>query len=231
PNADEFIEGLEKVDCSIAFSMKEDETAEKCKYIATTPHFLESWGDVQFTDTDYSLIQPTIQTLFNTRQFQETLLAGTENDTKLYDFLKENWEENILAGNSWNTALHDGLFETSTTSSEEENEEEDEENTINVDSAAQTLLNAEKPKGFELTLYTSTAIGDGQQANNPWLQELPDPITRSTWDNFISMSKADADELGVKNRNVSNGALNGSYVNLKLGDVSIENVPVMIQPG
>ncbi len=233
PNAQEFIEGLEKVDCSVSFSMKEDETAEKCKYIATTPHFLESWGDVQFTDKDYSLIQPTIQTLFNTRQFQESLLAWTENDTKFYDFLKENWEENILGGSSWNTALHDGLFESSVAESSDENNDNEEEETesINVDSAAQKLLNAEKPKGFELTLYTSTAIGDGQQANNPWLQELPDPITRSTWDNFISMSKADADKLGVKNWNVSNGALNGSYVNLKAGDVSIEKVPVMIQPG
>src|SRR5699024_3563471 len=72
---------------------------------------------------------------------------------------------------------------------------------------------------------------DGQQANNPWLQELPDPITRSTWDNFITMSKADADELGVKNYNVSNGALNGSYVKLSFGEITLEKVPVIIQPG
>jgi len=240
PNAQEFIEGLEKVDLSIAFSMKADETAEKCKYIATTPHYLESWGDVQFTDTDYSLVQPTIQTLFNTRQFQESLLRWADNEEKYYDYLKANWDNNILNGTSWNSALHDGSFEATSVAGMSSGSEEDQEaeesqvstRTVNLDNAARKLSDSAQPtEDFELMLYTSIGIGDGRQANNPWLQELPDPITRSTWDNFISMSKADADRLGVKNYNVDNGALNGSYVNLKVGDVSLENVPVMIQPG
>lgn len=247
PNAQEFIDGLEKVDLSIAFSMKADETAGKCKYIATTPHYLESWGDVRFTDTDYSLVQPTIQTLFNTRQLQESLLKWAGNDEEFYDYLKENWNDNILNGTSWNSALHDGSFAASaamqTDANEDDEENENDENAedineevqtsnVNLDDAAQKLSStAQSTDDFELMLYTSIGIGDGRQANNPWLQELPDPLTRSTWDNFITMSKADADRLGVKNYNVANGALNGSYINLKAGDVSFENVPVMIQPG
>jgi molybdopterin-containing oxidoreductase family iron-sulfur binding subunit len=85
--------------------------------------------------------------------------------------------------------------------------------------------------GYELTLYTSTGLGDGQQANNPWLQEFPDPITRASWDNYLTVSASDAETLGLENYHVSNGALNGSYVNITLGNVVLENVPVIIQPG
>ena len=84
---------------------------------------------------------------------------------------------------------------------------------------------------LELTLYTKTSLGDGQQANNPWLQEMPDPITRTTWDNYVTVSKADAANMGLVNENVANGGLNGSYVNINMNGVVIQNVPVLIQPG
>ena len=74
-------------------------------------------------------------------------------------------------------------------------------------------------------------MGDGQQANNPWLQEFPDPITRVSWDNYLTVSKADAEALGIKNYNVANGGLNGSYVTLKVGENTLEKVPAFIQPG
>jgi molybdopterin-containing oxidoreductase family iron-sulfur binding subunit len=74
-------------------------------------------------------------------------------------------------------------------------------------------------------------MGDGQQANNPWLQEFPDPITRVSWDNYLTVSKADAEKWGLKNENVANGGLDGSYVKLTANGVSIDNVPVIIQPG
>ena len=74
-------------------------------------------------------------------------------------------------------------------------------------------------------------MGDGQQANNPWLQEFPDPISRACWDNYLTISASTARELNIKNWNVSNGALNGSVVNIMTKDETIKNVPVMIQPG
>ena len=74
-------------------------------------------------------------------------------------------------------------------------------------------------------------MGDGNQANNPWLQEFPDPISRACWDNYITISASTARSLGLKNWNVSNGALNGNLVDLKSADRVIKNVPVMIQPG
>jgi molybdopterin-containing oxidoreductase family iron-sulfur binding subunit len=74
-------------------------------------------------------------------------------------------------------------------------------------------------------------MGDGQQANNPWLQEFPDPITRTSWDNYLTISKADAERLELENRNVANGALDGSYANVTVNGVTLDKVPVYIQPG
>ena len=73
-------------------------------------------------------------------------------------------------------------------------------------------------------------MGDGQQANNPWLQEFPDPITRVSWDNYLTISMADANRLGLVNTNTANGALNGSYANVTVGSKTIK-VPVIVQPG
>ena len=84
---------------------------------------------------------------------------------------------------------------------------------------------------MELSLYTKTGMGDGQQANNPWLQEFPDPITRTTWDNYLTVSKADADALGLENWNVANGGLNSSYANVTVNGITLEKVPVIVQPG
>jgi molybdopterin-containing oxidoreductase family iron-sulfur binding subunit len=82
-----------------------------------------------------------------------------------------------------------------------------------------------------MTLYTKTGLGDGQQANNPWLQELPDPITRTSWDNYLTVSAADAKELDLINYNVADGGLNGSYVKVEMDGVTLNKVPVLIQPG
>ena len=88
-----------------------------------------------------------------------------------------------------------------------------------------------KASEFELVLYTSTGLGDGKQANNPWLQEFPDPLTRASWDNYLTMSMADAKRLGFSNPIKDNGAIDGDYANLTLNGVTVANVPVLIQPG
>lgn len=224
PNSEDFVSALENVDTSVSFSMKKDETAKHCKYIAAAPHYLEAWGDVRFTKKDFSLIQPTIQPLFNTKQFEDCLLKLIDSDQKYYDYIKDTFKNNF-EGLSWNTSLHDGFF---TYESELETAEAEAEQ--NLSSAANDLLSAES-SGMELTLYTKTSLGDGRQANNPWLQEMPDPVTRTSWDNYITVSRNDAESLGLENSNVANGALNGDYVNLKVGDTTIKNIPVIIQPG
>ncbi len=226
PNSNEFVEGLKKVDTTVAFSLKEDETAKLCKFIAATPHYLESWGDVQFTSKKFALTQPTIRPLFDTKQFQECLLSWSGNNTSYYDYLKQTWSGQV----SWNTALHDGVFE-STSPYAGEASTAGAASSVDYSSAVRNLSAGAEDGKMELVLYTKVSMGDGQQFNNPWLQEMPDPITRTTWDNYVTMSKEDADVLELENETVSNGALNGNYVNIKLGDVVVNNVPVIIQPG
>jgi molybdopterin-containing oxidoreductase family iron-sulfur binding subunit len=218
-----FAEGLKKAKLSVAISLKEDETASLTTIAAPAPHYLESWGDVQIIKGTYGLTQPTIRPLFNTRQLQDNLLVWNGNAKTYYEYLKEAWT-GVLVGKTWSQAVHDGIFVSSTVSSNV---------ATGADfSAAATALSQAKPSSeLELNLYTKTGMGDGQQANNPWLQEFPDPITRASWDNYLTISKADAEKYGVENHNVANGGLNGSYVTVTVGGTKLERVPVIIQPG
>ncbi|MEM1002395.1 MAG: 4Fe-4S dicluster domain-containing protein, partial [Bacteroidota bacterium] len=219
---------------SIDSSLKTDETANLCNYLAAAPHYLESWGDVEMKKGHYSLMQPTIRPLFDTKQIQELLLAWTSNALSYDDYIKTIWTETILDGASYSQALHDGVFKTSF----DVNKKIDDIDTLVSDTlempsnnAATALAGSAKSTGMELVLYTKIGMGDGQQASNPWLQEFPDPITRTSWDNYLTISKSDADAAGLVNENVANGGLDGSYVNLTANGVTIEKVPVIIQPG
>ncbi|WP_111684950.1 TAT-variant-translocated molybdopterin oxidoreductase [Winogradskyella tangerina] len=237
PNASEFKEGLAKVDLSIAFSMKSDETSSNCNFIAAAPHNLESWGDFELKSGHYSMMQPTIRPLFDTKQFQEVLLAWNGNTMSYRDYLKDVWTTDILNGASFNKAVQDGVFVSSASSTDSEtevdttSEGDDTASETPNGNAARALASSASANGMELVLYAKTGMGDGQQANNPWLQEFPDPITRTTWDNYLTVSRADAEAKGLVNENVANGGLNGSYANVTVNGVTIENVPVIIQPG
>ncbi len=251
---EKFISGLKKVDTSVYFSQKADETAALSKVVCAEHNWLESWGDAMPADGMYSLQQPTIRPLFNTRQMEECLLVWMGKDADYHQYLKSSWG-GILGGTSWNDALHDGVYpsvESNKTaaaqsdSSHSENSKDgffaglfggnDEESTNNTTAAAPDLnasaqrLN-KQAEGMEIQFYQMTAMGVGKLANNPWLLEMPDPISRVSWDNYLTMSAADAMDMDLKNWHESNGALNGSYVSVTVGDMKLENVPVLIQPG
>jgi molybdopterin-containing oxidoreductase family iron-sulfur binding subunit len=221
-NSSSFVAGLKKVKTSVAFSIKEDETAEVVKIAAAAPHYLESWNDHTLTKGTYSLVQPTIRPLFNTKQFQEALMTWNGIAGTYYDYVKAT-SASFIAGSTWNKVLHDGLVFSGTTAIAG--------GTADYSGAAAALAKATSSKDFELVLYTKTGLGDGQQANNPWLQEFPDPITRVSWDNYVTVSQADASTLALENKIVANGGLNGSYATLTVNGVKLENVPVIVQPG
>ena len=224
-NSKEFTSALAKVDLKVAISTENNSTADAMEYALPAPHFLESWGDTLFNEATYGLAQPTIQPLFNTRQFQDTLLKWSGSETSYYDYLKTFAASSILNGDSWNTALHNGYFSREVESSNAIT-------SVSLGNAAQELYaSASKASGFELNLYTTAGLGDGKQANNPWLQEFPDPITRAAWDNYLTISIADAKELGFENPVKDNGAINGDYAKITVNGVSLDKVPVFIQPG
>ena len=220
-NSDAFVSGLKKVKLSVAFSIKEDETASITNIAVPAPHYLESWNDLMLTKGTYSLVQPTIKPLFSSKQFQEALLDWNGNTVSFYDYIKSNAAA-YINGSTWNKTLHDGVsvgtLAAATVGS------------ADFSGAANALAQSKSAQGFELNLYTKTGLGDGQQANNPWLQEFPDPITRVSWDNYVTVSKADADKLELANEIVANGGLNGSYATIKSGKTEI-TVPVIVQPG
>ena len=220
-NGEALAEGIKKLEFSLAFASKKDETAAASQFVAATPHYLESWGDYEMKAGHFALAQPTIRPLFDTQQFQDVLLKLSGQNTKYYDVIKAHWNESILGSSSWSKALHDGYFSTDSSI----------ENITADFSGLNTasLRSATSPE-MSLVLYTKTGMGDGQQANNPWLQEFPDPITRVSWDNYLTISMADANRLGLVNTNTGNGALNGSYANVTVGSKTIK-VPVIVQPG
>ncbi len=216
-----FISGLKKVKLSVAFSLKEDETASITNIAIPAAHYLESWNDLVLTKGTYSLVQPTIRPLFSSKQFQEALLSWNGNSASYYEYIKAN-SVNYLNGTSWNKAVHDGLVVGTSTGASA--------GSADFSAAAAALANTTATKDFELVLYTKTGLGDGQQANNPWLQEFPDPITRVSWDNYVTVSQADAKKLGLENKIVANGGLNGSNATVTVNGVKL-NIPVIVQPG
>ncbi len=223
PNSKDFVDGLKKVNLSVSFSLREDETASITTIAAAVPHYLESWGDLSITKGTYGLTQPTIRPLFNTKQFQEVLMSLNGSVGSYYDYLKAS-SASIIAGATWNQVLHDGIFVGTIPSVSA--------GSADYTAAANTLAQSKAAPSLELVLYTKTGLGDGQQANNPWLQEFPDPITRVSWDNYVTVSNADAKLLQLSNEIVANGGLNGSYATIKTADgLTLENVPVIVQPG
>lgn len=232
PNAQEFISGLEKVKTSIACSLRADETAALTTHIAPVPHYLESWGDVQIKMGEVSLQQPTIKQIFNTRQFQQSLLTWMGVDNTYYDYLKETMSS---VGIPFNKTIQAGIVVTDAFAKAESNT-----NTSVTEDAGVLSAAVQGDGDFELTLYTKVSMGNGSQANNPWLQEMPDPLTRCSWDNYLTISEADAKNLGLwfdrstfftEARHDANGGLNGHYAKVTVNGVTLEKVPVMIQPG
>ena len=242
--------GIKKVDSTIYFTDRDDETARLCNILCAKHNFLESWGDAMPVDGEYAIVQPAIRPLFDTRQMEECLLKWTGNSKDFYSYLTNNWNSGILNGGDWKKALHDGVFFTAGSNSAAESEgteqgffgklfNNDHSEDANATASGGSVdlnevtgrLSKKATAKFDIEFYQKTGMGVGTMANNPWLLEFPDPITRVSWDNYLTMSAADAVELGLENWHVSNGALNGNTANITVNGRTLENVPVFIQPG
>ncbi len=194
PNSDKFSEAFAKVATKISFNGTPDETTALCDYIAPASHWLESWGDAEPKSGHYSLIQPTISRLFDTREAEEHLLrwCGSNNfnpeaDQPYYEYLNAHWQANMFPLQNrfatfhafWDSALHDGVFETP------EAEIQLFDFGADVSSAASKVTRP--ADGLEISFFETVNIGAGQYADNPWLQEMPDPITRCVWGNYLNI--------------------------------------------
>ncbi|MBC8172654.1 MAG: TAT-variant-translocated molybdopterin oxidoreductase [Chitinophagales bacterium] len=239
-------EALKAIPVSVSFAGSMDETADCCTFICPDHHYLESWNDAEPCAGYLSLAQPTIQNLFDTRQMQDTLLTWAGAGITYQDFMMQNWNQTVFANeliksNAFNKALQIGLFQPSaanniisavagttmaadTTTNSFAGKVMSVVSTVstNIGEAANKILTAaKKATGLQITLYEKIGIGDGRYANNPWLQEMPDPISKITWDNYINVSPAWAEE---------NNYTHGDVVTVSVNGKSVE-IPVAIQPG
>lgn len=216
--ADAFAAGMKKVDVSVVVSEQNNETVQLAGFVAAADNFLESWGDAMPAAGKYSVSQPAISKLYDTRSFDEMLLALTGNASSTYDYMKESWKDVFSKsgasdfGTFWRTALHNGVFEMPVVGSQPAFRGD-------VNAAA----NAIKAEGSELELvvYEKLGLGNGNLAGNPWLQEMPDPISKACWDNYLAVSIKYARENGISEGDIVKVSANGYEV----------EVPVLIQPG
>ena len=211
----EFASAMKKVATTVTLSTHSDETGRLANWLIPAAHFLESWDDARAVDGTMSVVQPLILPLFGGKGATEVLgLFATGKDQPGHDLVQETWKPVLgEAGfeRSWNRLLHDGLLKDSGTSP-----------------IAPSVVDLPIPKpapvaagGFEIQFRPSPYLHDGRYANDGWLQELPDRVTKLTWDNPALLSPASAASLGVKDEDLVTVTVRGESLTL----------PVAIVPG
>jgi len=223
-DAKKFADGLKKVKFSVSFGEREDETTQICKYVLPDHNFLESWGDAEAKSGYVSFIQPTISPLFKTRPFQTSLLKWSGNNTDYGDYMRKYWLTKLGNQEAFDKALQDGVLESPAAVAAGSF------NAGAVAGAAAAAGSAKKGGKAELVIYQKNTIGSGKEANNPWLQELPDPITKATWDNYAVISYAMAKELGIVLDDVYEVEVTKPVITLKVGGKEMK-LPVLAIPG
>jgi molybdopterin-containing oxidoreductase family iron-sulfur binding subunit len=220
----EFTEALKKVKTKISFADRADETALLCDVIAPTTHYLESWDDASAKRGVYAVVQPTISTVYNARSAQSSLLVWADATLDYFTYIRNYWEKNIypqasgFAGFSafWDAALQTGVVTTTAITPQAYSFNN------NLSAVAQTIIAASKNAGkTEVVVYESVAVRDGAHANNPWLLEMPDPVSKVTWDNYAAINPKYAEELGIKEN---------TKVDVTVGSAKL-SLPVLMQPG
>ncbi|RYY72008.1 MAG: 4Fe-4S dicluster domain-containing protein [Chitinophagaceae bacterium] len=185
-----FIDGLAKVPVSVSFNGTMDETTEQCKYVLPSHHWLESWGDAEPKSGYVSLLQPAINPLFKTRPFQTSLLKWAGNPLDYETYYKNFWGTKLGGTANWDKALQDGVIEIAAPVAGA--------GAYNGGALAAAAAKASTVKAgapYEVVLYQKVSVGNGSQANNPWLQEVPDPISKVTWDNYAMVSPGFAKDI------------------------------------
>ncbi|MEO5647394.1 MAG: 4Fe-4S dicluster domain-containing protein, partial [Chitinophagaceae bacterium] len=189
-----FIAGIKKCSVTVSFNEIMDETTELCKYVIPSHHWLESWGDAEPKSGYFSMVQPIIHPLFKTRPFQTSLMKWSGNPLDYDTFFKNYWTTQAGGADQFNALIQKGVKEPETTTGSTQGTTTASTFTGNITDAT-TKLSAVKSGDVEVVFYQKVSMGTGKQANNPWLQELPDPITKATWDNYVMISPEMAKQL------------------------------------
>ncbi len=222
-----FAAALAKVPVSVSFADRMDETAQKCKFVLPDHNFLENWGDAEPKPNYISLQQPGIAPLFKTRAFQDSLLTWTGATQTWADFWKEYWMKKTGSQDAFDKALQDGIIEPAG-----EMANGGAAFAGKTDEAINNIQNKKPHAGVELVVYQKIGIGTGGAwSNNPWLLEMPDPITRATWDNYLCVSPKRAKELNAELTGFSEVESKKVVVTVKAENGYSVNLPVVVVPG
>src|SRR5262249_25291700 len=200
----EFAKAMEKVALRVHLGLYEDETSRLCHWHVAQAHELESWSDARSLHGSITILQPLIAPLYDGRTAHELLAAfGEQPDKTRHDIVKDYWKGRLPAGSSdfetaWRTALHDGVVKDSAFRTKD----------VRVQSS-QLAAHGSRPEGdkseagsLTILFRPDPTIWDGRYANNGWLQELPKPLTKLTWDNAAMIAPSTAEKLGVKTEDV-----------------------------
>lgn len=227
PEAKKFEDALKRVKVSISFNDRIDETTALCQYIVPSNHYLESWGDAEARAGQIGFVQPTIFPLFKTRQWQESLLVWAGKNELFEDYFRNFWIARLGSADAYNKALQDGVW----TAAEATTASAGSFNGGAVAGAVAAIGAAPKGGAKEVVLYQNVALGSGSHPGNPWLQELPDPITKATWDNYAMISASTADELKIDYKsNDYEYYPNKPVIKIKAGNLEVE-LPILVVPG
>ncbi len=229
-NADEFNHDLAKTPMKIFLGLQEDETARRCDVILPINHWLESWNDFETSTDLLSLQQPLVQPLYDTRQTEEILLdwakeltESSEIETEPRQYLMARWRKEVYPAGTpasfdqfWTAAVCDGILRRQAVSRPLRRMRPEA-----LKDAARSAASAEASTGLELLLEPDLKVWDGRYANIGWLQELPDPVSKVCWGNYLAISPEDSKKFGVSD---------GDSVSVADGTQNAV-LPILVQPG
>ncbi len=227
-----YSEALKKVKTIVSLTELQNESSEGSHFVLPINHEFESWGDHKTRTGILSLQQPVISPLYNSRQKESVLLswslgsAESYNDDLYRAYLMNRWEKELFPSMKvsvdfrtfWFSSLHDGVVLFTETPQSIPSV------TLDALNLAIGVSSSNDPKDashFVLYLHDNYFVGDGRYANNGWLQEMPHPASKISWDNYAALSVSTAKELGVEE---------GSMIEVSVSGRSLK-LPVHIQPG
>jgi molybdopterin-containing oxidoreductase family iron-sulfur binding subunit len=223
PEREALAQGLAQVPLLVSFAQRLDDTAVVARYVCPDHHFLESWSDAEPVAGVMSVTQPVIRPLGHTRAVVESLAAWSGRAADAHTMQRAYWHKAVYPraqkkapfDDFWNTAVHDGVTELAPART-----------TIRSFNRNPVLAvrarSGNHAGGLELLLYPKAAMLDGRHAYNPWLHELPDPVSKVAWDNYACLAPATAERLSLEQ---------GQLIRIEAPGAPALELPVFIQPG
>lgn len=202
PDGEGFAEDLKNIPLIISTAERVDETAQHAHVLCPDHHFLESWSDGEPVAGLRTITQPAIAPLGKTRSFMESLSTWSGQQDVALDLIQREWKASVFPRQSaerdfqafWDKSVHDGFASI--------NADKSHPAPFRVSAVNDVGPHAPLPESLALVLYPKVSMSDGRHAHNPWLQEVPDPMTKVVWDNYASLSPGTAASLGIEEGDV-----------------------------